>query len=1420
MRLASCELEQRLKAREPMACESVLQLYPEFVGNTEAILELVYLELLVRQEQGDNQALDNLLERFPTLSSEINKLVQVDRAMMHLQSMQDTESDKAFSENQVTRISSPPEVHSERIGNYELLEILGCGGMGVVYRARQLSLNRLVALKTVETLASFSPNVISRFQSEAELAARLQHPNIVQIYEIDVASGVPFFSMELVTGGSLAEAIRDAPLQPNVAAKLCETLAQAVHYAHSQGIIHRDLKPANILLAPSGRKEALDLQLETFHNIFFEQEPGTKFDPKIADFGLAKRLGGDSHATQTGATLGTPSYMAPEQVDATVGQCGPASDIYALGALLYHTLVGRPPFHAASAVETMHLVRHQDPVPLRKIQPKIPVDLETICLTCLAKEPQRRYPTAAALSADLRRYLSGQTIMARASGPMERAIKWARQHPSLTLLASVFLVASLATTYLWRRSELSRMAEQTQRTRAERLVYARDISLAHLEYRSNHVDRCEQILLNCDPEQRSWEWNYLKNLCQEHLWETPRFDFPVLSTTLSPDGRWLACSYGHWGRDQPEPIRIWNLRNRELAYELPVPPGTVHCVQFSPDSQWLLSCGISYANEKSQAQTGVAMWSLKDGSLIHRIESAEGVVARFLPDGNSFLVGKSTGTIEHYSCDTVSLLQSFRGHAGIVLDIAISQDGKTLISSAKDRSIRVWDLEHGKSRGELTKLVGDDPFELELSPDGSRLLVGGWAGSLVTYDRHGAGFKKVNSQRLTGLPHNRFTPDGLYLLTASYGEGAQLRDVHSGEVTYQIHTHAANIKSVAFDRTGRLVATGNSDGSTRLWDVTSVNRSISKSNTSGQLIAAVASNPRQPEIALATRANHLYPTASAKSIELRSLENLNQVRFLTGHEDWPSCVAYSADGRQLVSGSADRSVRVWDVASATDLEVLLGHEAPIVGANFLAAEGQLASADAGGKIIIWSSSPDAQAGLTGSAPSGYSIRKQWVTNQKLTSWCVPRHGRHVAVATMSGDIEVWDVATTRMVAKMTGGRPIRHMVLSPSGDALAVVREGSRSIELQDFGSLLQGRQSEPLWLAGHTDQVNSISFSRDGKRLVSSGRDEAIRLFDVSSGHELLNFHVARGLENLVHLSSYGDLVFAEEHRLYQVIVNRAKVDSPYAGNLEHTFESFLNPDSTIPWHEQQLKKAKANGDNWANLFHRLALAELRPATAAELLARGYQRAYRGDLLGACRDAQAAIAIKDDRYYHGALALFQLNLGSFSEYQQECQSVIALTDSTGSLTEINAALWTIAFSEQSGIELDVWIEHLKVAYSIAKSKGPSPVKGLFAGVENTLGLAAYRCGQYEAAIEHNNASLKLGGLVPAMDHAILAMAYFRLDQIDKARQSLARAQSLLAEMQQAEDSGMVLSSIQRTAKALELPVLLKEAEDLLEGRE
>jgi hypothetical protein len=324
------------------------------------------------------------------------------------------------------------------VPGYEILRELGRGGMGVVYQARQIKLSRLVALKMILAGAHAGGQELARFVTEAEAVARLQHPNIVQIYEVGEHDGLPYFSLEFCAGGSLAAMLNGTPLPPAQAAQLVETLAHAMHAAHQAGVIHRDLKPANVLLAPSARPGAIPLGAG----------PGSaeRFDPKVTDFGLAKRLDvAGAGQTQSGAILGTPSYMAPEQAGGRTKDIGPAADVYALGAILYELLTGRPPFRAAMPLDTILQVISDEPVPPGQLNAKVPLDLETVCLKCLQKEPHKRYASAAELAEDLRRLEKGEPILARPVGRLEKVAKWARRNPVVAgSLATVLLVLTAA----------------------------------------------------------------------------------------------------------------------------------------------------------------------------------------------------------------------------------------------------------------------------------------------------------------------------------------------------------------------------------------------------------------------------------------------------------------------------------------------------------------------------------------------------------------------------------------------------------------------------------------------------------------------------------------------------------------------------------------------------------------------------------------------------------------------------------------------------------------------------------------------------------------------------------------------------------------------------------------------------------------
>jgi Protein kinase domain len=408
------------------------------------------------------QALDAILDPFLASLREPGEATDLDSTCI-LNS--DTAHPEPATGNPVPATSFP------KVRDYEILEVLGRGGMAIVYKARQTALNRIVALKMIHGGASLGSEGLTRLRHEAEAVARLHHPNLVQIFDVVRQDGELFLALEYVSGGNLDQYLAGEPQLPRRAAELVETLARAVDHAHERGILHRDLKPANVLLAgpigPEGPRGHMAGSLS----------------PKITDFGLAKQLGPELHLTQTGSVMGTPAYMAPEQTKGDSSQLGPAVDVYSLGVILYEMLTGRVPFRGASAVETLLLVRTQEPVPPTRLQAGVPRDLETICLKCLEKEPRRRYRSAGELADDLRRFLDGRPVSARPARPWERAWKWSRRQPlAAGLLAGVVLTAAVglaAVLAQWRtavrerdRAEANEVAANDARGSAESALQA------------------------------------------------------------------------------------------------------------------------------------------------------------------------------------------------------------------------------------------------------------------------------------------------------------------------------------------------------------------------------------------------------------------------------------------------------------------------------------------------------------------------------------------------------------------------------------------------------------------------------------------------------------------------------------------------------------------------------------------------------------------------------------------------------------------------------------------------------------------------------------------------------------------------------------------------------------------------------------
>jgi serine/threonine protein kinase len=467
--LVHIDLEYRLRAGESARVEEYVDRYSELTDNPAAMLELIAAEHELRQDGEPDLTLGEYFERFPQFRDELP--VRIARVTANGRGAPRRSTDQ--------RAEALPQV-----AGYEVTGLLGRGGMGVVYQARQLGLDRTVALKMVLTGFQAGPKDLSRFRAEAAVLARLQHPNIVQIYDVGESAGRPYFVLEYVSGGSLARYLRGTPQPARPAARLVETLARAVHAAHASGVIHRDLKPANILL----RDEREGADGESRAPLSLAPRLASLV-PKIADFGLAKCTSIDGSvedlrgATVTGDLVGTPNYMAPEQAMVPRQPVGPAADVYALGAILYELLTGRPPFTGETPLATVLQVLDNEPVSVTSLRPNVPQDLETICLKCLRKEPRQRYASAKELAEDLQRFLRDEAIRARPVRAVEKLRRWVLRHPAPAGLLAAGLLApvvalitlSLLSARLVRSNALESAAQQAELLEEATKEYSRNV---------------------------------------------------------------------------------------------------------------------------------------------------------------------------------------------------------------------------------------------------------------------------------------------------------------------------------------------------------------------------------------------------------------------------------------------------------------------------------------------------------------------------------------------------------------------------------------------------------------------------------------------------------------------------------------------------------------------------------------------------------------------------------------------------------------------------------------------------------------------------------------------------------------------------------------------------------------------------------
>lgn len=1090
-------------------------------------------ELLARwraaHDQGQTLSLAEVCAEYPHLLAALEALVHQEQTKsIHAVDPSATmsvppHSDRTQSHHE--RVTSGSRVIFPSIPGYAIERELGRGGMGVVYQARDLKLNRIVAIKMILHGIVAGSAALVRFLTEAEAMAALKHPNIAHVHARGEYEGLPYFVMEYCVGGSLSAKINDQPLPAREAASLVEQLTRGIAAAHEQGILHRDLKPDNVLLTGEGT-------------------------PKLTDFGLAKRLAdmGEAGLTQTGAIMGTPSYMAPEQARGDSKRTGAATDVYGLGAILYRVLTGRPPFLGANHVETMQQVERDEPVSPTLLTPGLSRDLATICLKCLRKEPAHRYATATDLAEDLQRYLTHQPILARPVSVLERSVKWVRRNPVPTVATSVVVLALLAGTLVsyakYRDAKTqeqlakdnegeAKLQEGIAKKNADDATYQRGIAqqnaearqkalleiqqreaklqytlgnthmlLANVEYDHNNIALARTYLDKVPLAQRHFEWHYRARQLEGGIFTLHGHASKVTSVAYSPDGQRLATA------SDDGVVKIWNARTGQWLFDISNRSTKCEYVVFRADGQQILTQSITrrtatiwdthtgrkvderHAAEGQQiivVPRSSSHWSvLEQGeeSVIVRDMNTQQVLLRFnersrilqaayRPDGQHLALKTERGTQVH---------DATRGHqlwhfadVSIMLGaITYSPDGRWVISSTNTSNATLWDATTGALHLAL-KVHSPITQSASFSPDGRRIVTNSQERVAIVWD-------VATGQRLLDLKGHTdqvisvaYSPDGQRIVTGSLDGTAKVWDATSGCPAGVYRESASAILSATYSPDGRWIATRDGNNTIGVWDSTT-RQSIWALREHPSLISSVEFSPD---------GRHLLTASWDKTVSVWDAMTGAKCLTLKDHASAVRQAAYSPDGHRIVSTNGNVA-SIWNATNGQWIRDLVGHTENLDGVAF-SPDGQLiATRSENGIIKIWDALQGKwQRDLQGRAVGNTVLKVGLVFSP---------NSRYIAASSVNNTVKVWDVSNGQSVLELDGYQGVAFGIqFSPDRQRLLTTSE--QTVKIWD---IISGQAL--LDLKGHNQTVLDASFRPDGRQIVSTGFDRIAKLWDAGA--------------------------------------------------------------------------------------------------------------------------------------------------------------------------------------------------------------------------------------------------------------------------------------------------------------------------------
>ena len=1003
-----------------------------------------------------------------------------------------------------------------RFGDYELLERIARGGMGVGYKARQISLNRIVAVKMILAGELASPDMVQRFHAEAESVANLRHPNIVAIYETGEIDGQHYFSMEYIEGRDLADMVQDGPLGAKRAAHYIRQVAEAVEYAHQHDVLHRDLKPSNVLV--DERDQA-----------------------RVTDFGLAKKLTTDSALTLSGQLLGSPNFMPPEQASSKRGKVGRQSDVYGLGALLYHVLTGRPPFDAATLEETLHQVFEQQPVSPRALTPGVPRDLDTICLKCLEKDPQRRYPTAQAVAEELGRFLRDEPVLARPVCPIGKAWRWCRRKPVLASLGAAVVLLLLA---LAVGGPIVAVRQTALAENLRQVSYASDLATAWQSWNIGNIAHSSDLLKRHmprpgQPDLREFTWRYLWNLCRLTS-ETPPPVNPVpsLLCAVSQDGTRFATS-GPYGI-----VTIWNVQTQEIERQLSAGEYEAGGIAFSPDGSLLVTTGGHIALGSLGT---LQVWDAATNALVFRADFG-GYPGEFSPDGRWFAFCNNREVVVLDVSQNWEVVRHWEAHDAGIWEVRWSPEGDRLVSAGEDGIAIVWDAASGE---ELCRLEGHSlgVWCAVFSPDGKMVATASEDKTVrFWHAATGAEMERDRYQHEAGVYSLDWSRDGTWVASADINGLVKLRNRET-QSDWILRGHSQSVSCTRFALNSTVLITASMGGTIRFWDLGRLPPNDDILGRAGDWrLSPLAFSPSSRSVATVdpNATDILVWDVAAGTLRSRfPIATTDLVRLLPPLEGTIARVAVDdltfvsedrlvvACGIQLNPLEANKwrqGTALYDLQSHALVDGFPGG-APIElspDGQYLAMQGETHGSVQIRDLAtnrVWPD-PSMARPLTSTylaalafSPDGNTlvasiITPEKVNNRKLilleTATGTPidtlesrspplpigvmafvPDGTWLITGGFSAEVQVWDMRTRELAFELPGHTAhLRGLAVSPKGKTLAV---GSAAGVLK-FWSLEQ--RAPLLTLRAHARSINALSFSPDGNTLASGGKEGKVRLW------------------------------------------------------------------------------------------------------------------------------------------------------------------------------------------------------------------------------------------------------------------------------------------------------------------------------------